>query len=112
MSGALDKSVIDGDTILLRISEECDRHWYVYIGGNMVCTFLTKDKFYKYISIMGNNLTPYSKAIGMENIYFSNILNLLREKRLMMMICWKQMNILLIHMIIVFHNVEKTRLKT
>ena len=70
MSEALDKSVFDGNTILLKISEENDRHRYVYIGGDMICSFLTYDNIYKYISNMGNNLTPYSIAIGEENIYF------------------------------------------
>ena len=70
MSGALDKSVFDGDTILLNISEECGRHRYAYIGGDVVCSFLTTDDIYKYISNMGINLTPYSIAIGEENIYF------------------------------------------
>ena len=36
----------------------------------MVCFFLTKDNIYEYISNMGNNLTPYSIAVGDENIYF------------------------------------------
>ena len=36
----------------------------------MVCSFLTNGKIYKYISNMGNSLTPYSIAIGLENIYF------------------------------------------
>ena len=36
----------------------------------MVCSFLTNDKIYKYISNMGNNLTPYSVAIGEEKIHF------------------------------------------
>ena len=36
----------------------------------MVCSFLTNDKIYKYISNMGNNLTPYSIAKGYENIYY------------------------------------------
>ena len=36
----------------------------------MVCTFLTNDEIYKYISSMGNNLTPYSIAIGYEIIYY------------------------------------------
>ena len=36
----------------------------------MVCSFLTNDNIYKYISNMGNNLTPYSIAIGWENIYY------------------------------------------
>ena len=68
ISGALDKSVYDGNTILLKTSEENDRHRYVYIGGNMVCSFITNDFIYKYISNMANNLTPCSIAIGMENI--------------------------------------------
>ena len=36
----------------------------------MVCSFLTKDKIYKYIANMGNNIIPYSIAIGEENICF------------------------------------------
>ena len=35
----------------------------------MVCSFLTNDKIYKYISNMGNNLSPYSIATGEENYY-------------------------------------------
>ena len=35
-SGALNKSLFDGNTILLEISEENGRHKYVYIGGDMV----------------------------------------------------------------------------
>ena len=31
MSGALNKSVFDGNTILLKISEECGSHRYMYI---------------------------------------------------------------------------------
>ena len=69
-SGALDKSVFDGNTILLKLSAENNKHRYLFIGGNMVCTSLTNDKNYKYISNMGNNLTPYIIAIGMKNIYF------------------------------------------
>ena len=71
MSGAFDKSVFDGNTILLKISEENGKHRYVYIGGDMICSFLTKDNIDKYISNMGNNLTPYSIAVGRENVYFS-----------------------------------------
>ena len=70
MSGAFDKSVFDGNTILLKISEENDKHRYVYISGDKICSFLTDDKFYKYLSNMGKNLTPYSIAIGEENICF------------------------------------------
>ena len=36
----------------------------------MVCSFLTNDKKYKYISNMGKNLVPYSITIGEENICF------------------------------------------
>ena len=36
----------------------------------MVCSMLTNDKIYEYISNMGNNLIPYSIAIGDENICF------------------------------------------
>ena len=66
-SGAEDKAVFNGNTILLEIGIENNKHRYVYIGGDMVCSFLTNDKIYKYISNMGNNLTPYSIAIGWEN---------------------------------------------
>ena len=70
MSGAFDKSVFDGNTFLLKLSEENDKHRYLYIGGDVRSSFLTNDKIYKCISKMGNNLTPYSIAIGEENIYF------------------------------------------
>ena len=69
-SGAKDKEVFDGNTILLEIGIEKNKHKYIYIGGDMVCSFLTNDRIYKYISNMGNNLTPYSIAIGWENIYY------------------------------------------
>ena len=67
-SGAKDRGVFDGNTILRKIGEN-NRHRYVYIGGDMVCSFLTNDRIYKYISNMGNNLTPYSIATG-EEIYY------------------------------------------
>ena len=69
-SGAVDKSVFDGNTISHETAKENDKHRYVYIGGDMICTFLTNDKNYKYISNMGNNLSPCSIAVGCENIYF------------------------------------------
>ena len=65
--GAQDKVVFNGNTILLKIGEENDKHRYVYIGGDMICCSLTNDDTYKYISSMGNKLTPYSVAIGWEN---------------------------------------------
>ena len=68
-SGAKDKNLFDGNTILLKVSEENNNHRYVYIGGDMVCSFVTNDRKYEDISNMGTNLTPYSIAIGWENIY-------------------------------------------
>ena len=69
-SGAEDREVFNGNAILLEIGKENDKHRYVYIGGDKICSFLTNDKIYKYISNMGNNLTPSSIAIGWENIYY------------------------------------------
>ena len=69
-SGAEDKEVFIGNTILLEIGTENNKHRYVYIGGDMVRSFLTNDSLFKYISNMGNNLSPYSIATGEENYYF------------------------------------------
>ena len=69
-SRAGDKEVFDGNTILLKVSEENNKHRYVFIGGDKIYSFLTNDRIYKYISNMGNILTPYSIAIGFENIYY------------------------------------------
>ena len=68
-SGALNKSLFDGNTFLLKIMEENGRHKYVYIGGDMVCFFMTCEIIYEYISNVGNNLCPYSLATGEENYY-------------------------------------------
>ena len=68
-SGAKDKEVFDGNTILLEIGKENNKHKFVYIGGDMVCSFLTCDRIYEYISNMGNNLIPYSVAMGWDNYY-------------------------------------------
>ena len=58
MSGALDKPVFNGNTILFKNSEENNKHRYVSFGGNIVCTFLTDDEIYRYFSNMGNNVVP------------------------------------------------------
>ena len=39
LSRAFDKPVFDGNTILLGISEENNKHRYLYIGGDTVCSF-------------------------------------------------------------------------
>ena len=68
-SGAFDKSCFDGNTNLLKVGIENGKNKYVYIGGDMVCSFLTNDNIYDYVSNMGNNLSPYSFATGKENYY-------------------------------------------
>ena len=70
MSGAFDERVFDGIINLLKINEENDKHRYVYIGRDMICYLLTDDDISQYISKMENNITPYSIAIGEENIFF------------------------------------------
>ena len=69
LSGAFDRACFDGNTILLKVYIENGKNRYVYIGGDMVCSFLTSDNIYEYISNMGRNLSPYSFAIGRENYY-------------------------------------------
>ena len=66
-SGAFDRKVFDGNTIILKKSEENNKHKYVCIGGDMMCSFMTSDNLYEYISNMGNNLCPYSVGTGEEN---------------------------------------------
>ena len=67
LSGAFDKACFDGNTILLKVGLENGKNKYVYKGGDMVCSFMTSDNIYKYVSNMGNNLSPYSVATGSEN---------------------------------------------
>ena len=69
LSGAFDNSCFDANTILLKVGMENGRNKYVYIGGDMVCSFMTSDNIYEYISNMGSNLTPYSIATGEETCY-------------------------------------------
>ena len=57
-SGAFHKNVLDGNTILLKISEENGKQNFLYIGGDMVCSLMTSDNIYEYISNMGINLCP------------------------------------------------------
>ena len=68
-AGALNKPAFDGNTILLKTSEENGMNEYIYVGGDKVCSFITSDNIYEKISNMGNNLCPYSLATGEENYY-------------------------------------------
>ena len=69
ISRAYDEKIFKGNTIVIKVSEENDKHRWVYIGGNKVCSFPTNDDISKYISNMGKNLTSYSFAIGSEYVY-------------------------------------------
>ena len=69
LSGAFNKKCFDGNTILPEVSIENGKNKYVYIGGDMICSFMTSDNIYEYISNLGNNLSPYSLATGKEKYY-------------------------------------------
>ena len=69
VSGAFDKGCFDGNTILLKVGIENGRNKFVYIGGDMVCSFMTSYNIYEYVSNIGNNLSPYSVATGEEKYY-------------------------------------------
>ena len=69
LSGAFDKTCFDGNTILLKVGIENGKNKYVYFGGDMVCSFMTSDNIYEYVSNMGRNLSPYSFAVGKEKYY-------------------------------------------
>ena len=70
ISGAYDKEKYDVNTILIKMSEENDKHRWVFISGDKVCSLLTNDDIFYYIPKMGNKVTPYSIAIGDEYMYF------------------------------------------
>ena len=111
-SGAFNKPVFHGNTFLLKIGEEKSKNRYLYVGGDMVCSFLTNDKLYKYISNMSNNLIPYSIVIGKENIFFQlQNSSLLKEEILKILNRWKEMKISLICWITMIQIVKKPRLK-
>ena len=69
LSGAFGKGCFDENTILLEVGRENGKNKYVYVGGDKVCSFMTSDNIYEYVSNMGNNLTPYSFATAEENYY-------------------------------------------
>ena len=59
-------SDFDGNTLLL----ECENNEYVYISGLEITKFKIDDKIIDYISLMGNNMTPYAIMIGERYTYF------------------------------------------
>ena len=58
-SGANDSSDFDGNTILL----DCQGIGYVFFSGHEIFKFKTDDKIIGYISLMCNNMIPYTFAI-------------------------------------------------
>ena len=67
LSGAADyNSDFDGNSIL----PECQDNENVYISGLESSNFNTNDKLIDYISLMGNNMSPYTFAIGENYPYF------------------------------------------
>ena len=65
-SEAKDNSSFDGNTLLL----ECEDIEYVYISGLEIFKFKTDDKIIDYISLIGNNMIPYTFAVGEKYTYF------------------------------------------
>ena len=65
-SGAGDKTDFDGTTLLL----ECENNDYVYISGIEIFQFKTGYKIIVYISLMGNNICPYTSVLGEKFTYY------------------------------------------
>ena len=61
-----DKEEFNGNTFLL----ECENNEYVYISGLEIFKFKTDDKIIDYISVIGNNMIPYTFAVGEKYTYF------------------------------------------
>ena len=56
----------DGNTLLLEFEDK----EYVYISGLEIFKFKTDDKIIDYISLIGNNMIPYTFAVGEKYTYF------------------------------------------
>ena len=68
-SGSFDKPVFDGNTTLLKKNGENGKNKFLFIGGDMIASFLIIDDIYEYVSNIGNNLCLYSIATGKENYF-------------------------------------------
>ena len=65
-SGANNSHGYDGNTLLL----EFEDNEYVYISGLEIFKFKTDDKIIDYISLIGNNMIPYTFAVWEKYTYF------------------------------------------
>ena len=77
-SAANDSSGFDGNTLLL----DCENNEYVYFSGLEIFKFKTDDKIIDYISLIGNNMIPYTFAVGGKHISYYLITNLLKTIKL------------------------------
>ena len=59
-SSAGDKDEFDGNTLL----SECEDNEYIIISRLEISKFKTDNKITDYISFMGNNMIPYTFAVG------------------------------------------------
>ena len=76
-----DRSDFDGNTVSL----EGEDNEYVYFSGLEILKFKTDDKNIDYISLLGNNMCPYTFAIR-KNIHISyqlitNILKMIKQNK-------------------------------
>ena len=67
-SGGMDNCNFDGNTILLEVEVKK----YVYISRLENSEFRTDDKILDYLSLLGNNMLPYT-FIGWKKIYIFQI---------------------------------------
>ena len=65
-SEAEDKVKFDGNTLLL----ECEDNEYIYISGLENTKLKTDEKIIDYVSLMGNNMTPFAIMVGKKYTYF------------------------------------------
>ena len=63
---AKDSFDFDGNTLLIEVED----NEYVYISGLEIFKFKTDDRIIEYTSLMGNNMLPYTFAIGEKYTYF------------------------------------------
>ena len=65
-SGANNSHDYDGNTLLL----EFEDNEYAHISGLEIFKFKTDDKIIDYISLIGNNMIPFTFAVGEKYTYF------------------------------------------
>ena len=65
-SEANDSFDFDGNTLLIEVED----NEYVYISGLEIFKFKTDDKIIEYISLMANNMLPYTIAVGEKYTFF------------------------------------------